>query len=70
MMVQYLVLGKHSSERVGLFVWTIDMANTLLNALSGFRFYFGNNAPQYQPVLLFVPPVEVPPDMHAKYAEN
>ena len=70
MMVQYLVLGKHSSEWVGLFVWTIDMANTLLNMLSGFWFYFGDNAPEYQPVLPFVLPVEVPPDMHAEYAEN
>ena len=46
------------------------MANTLLNALSGYRFYFGTNVPEYQPVLPFVPPVEVPLDMHAKYAEN
>ena len=46
------------------------MANTLLNALLGFQFYFGNNVPEYQPVPLFVPPVEVPPDMHAEYAEN
>ena len=26
--------------------------------------------PEYQPVPPFVPPVEVPPDMHAEYAEN
>ena len=51
-------------------MWTMDMANTLLNALSGIRFYFGNNAPEYQPVPPFVPPVEVPLDMHAEYAEN
>ena len=70
MMVQYLALGKHSSERVGIFVWTIDMANILLNALLGFQFYFGNNVPEYQPVPPFVLPVEVPPDMHAEYAEN
>ena len=69
-MVQYLALGKHSSEQVGIFLWTMEMANTLLNALSGYQFYFGTNAPEYQPVPLFVPPVEVPPDMHAKYAEN
>ena len=70
MMVRCLALGKHSSEWVGLFVWTIKMANTLLNALSGFQFYFGNNAPEYQPVPPFVLLVEVPLDMHAKYAEN
>ena len=69
MMVQYLALGKHLSERVGIFVWTMEMANTLLNALSGYRFYFGANTPEYQPVPPFIPPVEVPPDMHAKYAE-
>ena len=46
------------------------MANILLNALLGFRFYFGNNVPEYQPVPPFVLPVEVPPDMHAEYAEN
>ena len=70
MMVQYLALGKHSSERVGIFLWTMEMANTLLNALSGYQFYFGTNAPEYQPVPPFVPPVEVPSDMHAEYAEN
>ena len=48
----------------------MEMANTLLNTLSGYQFYFGNNAPEYQPVPLFVPPVEVPPDMHAECAEN
>ena len=69
-MVQYLALGKHLSEQVGIFVWTMEMANTLLNALSGYRFYFGANAPEYQPVPPCVPPVEVPPDMHTKYAEN
>ena len=69
MMVRYLALGKHSSERVGIFVWTMEMANSLLNALSGYQFYFGTNTPEYQPVLPFVPPVEVPPDMHAEYAE-
>ena len=69
MMVWYLALGKHSSERVGIFMWTMEMANSLLNALSGYRFYFGANAPEYQPVPLFVPPVEVPLDMHAEYAE-
>ena len=47
----------------------MEMANTLLNALSGYQFYFGTNAPEYQPVPPFIPPVEVPPDMHAKYAE-
>ena len=36
MMVRYLALGKHSSERVGIFVWTMEMANSLLNALSGY----------------------------------
>ena len=46
------------------------MANTLLNALSGFQFYFGNNAPEYQPVPPFVPPVEAPPDMHTEYTKN
>ena len=46
------------------------MANMLLNVLLGFQFYFGNNAPEYQPVPPFIPPVEVPPDMHAEYAEN
>ena len=69
MMVRYLALGKHSSEHVGIFVWTMEMANSLLNALSGYRFYFGTNVPEYQPVLPFVPPVEVPLDMHAEYAE-
>ena len=47
-------------------MWTMEMANTLLNAL----FYFGTNAPEYQPIPLFVPPVEVPLDMHTEYAEN
>ena len=69
MMVRYLALGKHSSKCVGIFVWTMEMANSLLNALSGYQFYFGTNAPEYQPVPPFVPPVEVPLDMHAKYAE-
>ena len=36
MMVRYLALGKHLSEHVGIFVWTMEMANTLLNALSGY----------------------------------
>ena len=36
MMVRYLALGKHSSEQVGIFVWMMEMANTLLNALSGY----------------------------------
>ena len=69
MMVQYLALGKHSSEQVGIFVSMMEMANTLLNALSGYQFYFGANALEYQPVPPFVPPVEVPPDMHAEYAK-
>ena len=55
---------------MGIFLWTVEMANTLLNALSGYQFYFGTNAPEYQPVPPFVPPVEVPPDMHAEYTEN
>ena len=46
------------------------MANTLMNALSGYWFYFRNNMPEYQPVPPFIPPVEVPPDMHAKYVAN
>ena len=47
----------------------MEMANSLLNALSGYRFYFGTNAPEYQPVPPFVPPVDVPPDMHHEYAD-
>ena len=58
-----------SSEHVGIFVWMMEMANSLLNALLGYRFYFGTNALEYQLVLPFVPLVEVPPDMHAEYAE-
>ena len=48
MMVQYLALGKHLSKCVGIFVWTMEMANSLLNALLGYQFYFGTNAPEYQ----------------------
>ena len=70
MMVQYLALGKHSSERVGIFLWMVEMANTLMNALSGYQFYFGKDAPEYRPIPPVVPPPEVPPVLHAEYVAN
>jgi hypothetical protein len=34
--VQHLGYSKHAGDRVGLFLWTVELANLLMNALSGY----------------------------------
>jgi hypothetical protein len=59
--VQHLGYSKHASEQVGMFLWTVELANLLMNALLGYRTWYGATAPEYQHVPLATPPPDIPP---------
>ena len=49
--VERAAISKHAREPVGIFIWTMEMAWNLAQALSGYKYWFGQHAPE---------PMEVP----------
>ena len=45
-----MAVSKHANEPVGIFIWTMEMAWNLAQALSGYRYWFGRNAPEPQEI--------------------
>ena len=48
--VERAAVSRHANEPVGIFIWTMEMAWNLAQALSGYRYWFGRNTPEPQEV--------------------
>ena len=42
--VEWVAVSRHANEPVGIFIWTMEMAWNLAQALSGYKYWFGQHA--------------------------
>ena len=67
--VEQAAISKHAEESVGIFIWTMEMAWNLAQALSGYKYWFGRNAPEPQEVPLPTIPKGLLPHQQDMYRE-
>ena len=68
-MVERAVVSRHAEEHVGIFIWTMEMAWNLAQASSGYKFWFGRNAPGHQEIPSPTMPKGLLPHQQEMYQE-
>ena len=69
MTVERVAVSRHAEERVGIFIWTMEMAWNLAQALSGYKYWFRWNAPEPQEVPSETMPKGLLPHQQEMYQE-
>ena len=68
-MIEQMAISEHANKPVGIFIWTMEMAWNLAMALSGYRYWFGWNAPEPQEIPLPTIPEGLLPHQEDMYQE-
>lgn len=58
--IERLVLSCRAGDSVGFFLWTMEMAALLADALGGYRVWFRKDAPELREVPPEAPPPHIP----------
>ena len=67
--IERAAISKHMDEPVGIFIWTMEMAWNLAQALLGYKYWFGWNAPEPQEIPLPTMPEGLLPHQEDMYQE-
>ena len=60
--MEQLALSRRANDTVGFFVWTMEMAALLVNALGGYQVWFGKDALELREVPPATPPLHILPE--------
>ena len=67
--IERAAVSKYANEPVGIFIWTMEMAWNLAQALSGYQYWFGWNAPEPQEIPSPTMPEGLLPHQEEMYRE-
>ena len=65
--IERMAISRYANEHVGIFIWTMEMAWRLAQALAGHRYWFGHDAPQPMEVPAATPPEGLLPHQEEMY---